>query len=253
MKNILDSTLKILSRIWKGFLDLLFPEKCRCLSCGSEVNGSYLCRDCEAKISYNNGGDRCERCSRPLIAEESYCPSCGGGMRIYFERAVARFVYEGELTKMIHRFKFRRQAYFQNYFAEELKKSLKDLPKADSIVPVPMHKLREKERGYNQCNLLASELSRISGIAVTAVLRKIVNTREQVGLTGEERRNNVRGSFRIEDKSAIKGKTVLVLDDVMTTNSTVNECARLLKLAGAREIYVLALAITRTRGTQYIE
>lgn len=250
MKSILRSILEVGNRAWDGFLDLLFPSKCRCLACGKEVDDSYLCADCEKKLVLNVGARRCDRCSRPLVAEERFCPSCGGGDRTYFTKAFARYVYDGELTKMIHEFKFRRKAYYKEFFAEELRKGLESLPSVDVIVPVPMHPRRKRKRGYNQCVLLANELSRITGIPARLSLEKIIDTREQVGLSGEERRSNVKGSFKIADKEAIKGKAVLLIDDVMTTNATVNECARLLKLGGAGEVYVLALAITKTRGKQ---
>ena len=235
-----------LKRAWRGFLDLLFPPKTKCLLCGREIDDEYLCDSCKAAVVVNDGTRRCEKCSRPLVAEERFCPTCTMGEPPRFDRAVSAALYSGEMVKMIHRFKFGRQAEYAEYFGELLAKASADLPECDVIVPVPIRGDKIAERGYNQCDLLGKSLHSHTKVPVANVLARLSSARDQVGLSGKERRECVRGTVRVIDRATVKGKRVLVVDDVLTTGATLSECARVLKAAGCTAVYGLTVAITPT-------
>jgi ComF family protein len=113
------------------------------------------------------------------------------------------------------------------------------------ILPIPLHKKRLRTRGYNQSALVAKRLSKESGIGARFdLLEKKVETRPQVGLSLNERLNNVKGSFVIKDPAFIKGRDILLVDDVMTTGATVNECSKILKKSGALRVDVITIART---------
>jgi ComF family protein len=141
------------------------------------------------------------------------------------------------------RFKYGGEKYLREFFAEELKPVfLKHVGYADVIVYVPTTNKKVRQRGYNQGEVLAREFSKFSQIPVVDAIQKIKETESQVGLTLKERRENLKGSFKVVDKKAVKDKRVLIIDDVMTTGSTVETIAEKLKSAGAREVIVLTVA-----------
>jgi ComF family protein len=112
----------------------------------------------------------------------------------------------------------------------------------DVIVPVPLHKIRLDERGYNQSELLARELSYRLNIFMSKALRRVRNTTTQTALHKEERIENVKGAFKVTYKDTIVGKNVLLVDDVLTTGATLDECAKVLKENGAKDVYVATIA-----------
>ena len=243
-------------RAWNGFLDLLFPRKVSCLLCGREVDDAYLCEECLPRLILNDGTRRCEKCSRPLIAEERFCPSCTSGERLHFNRAVSACVYEGAVVTMIHRFKLGRRREYAELFASLMAVEAVKLPDVDIVVPVPMEREKLPSRGYNQCDLLGKSLCSELNLPLKDALIRRSNTIDQVGLSARERRRNVRGSYKVVDASSVKGKNVLIVDDVLTTGATLSECARVLKVAGAKEVYAVTAAIAPTRvreGMTYVE
>jgi ComF family protein len=237
---------KWLKTAWNGFLDLLFPRGAKCLLCGKEIDGGFVCDECESVLPYTSGGRRCIRCSRPLVAEENFCPSCSRGDKIYFDLVSAPLLYEGATITMVHRFKFGRRADYADYFGALMSKECANLPDFDVIVPVPSDKAKVAERGYNQCDLLAKSLQSHLSKPICDVLITRADVPDQVGLTGAERRRNKQGSIKVKVPNGIKGRAVLVVDDVLTTGSTMSECARALKKAGATAVYGITLAITPT-------
>jgi ComF family protein len=201
---------------WEGMIP--FPSS-YCLCCGRFFEGSaepHLCRDCLEK--------------RPDFT---------------YHRSYGR--YRGKLKDAILLFKYRRFQVLGGDFARlifrRLGKEENIWWKADVILPVPLHPKRLKKRGFNQAQVIAAELARIKGIKLEErALVKVKNVLPQTFLETEERKKNVSGAFRIVDKEKIKGKTVILVDDVYTTGSTVRECSMVLKKAGAKEVRVLTLA-----------
>ena len=161
-----------------------------------------------------------------------------------FARAVARF--DGVMRDLVHGFKYADRHDARALFGRWLAEAGRELqPGIDVIVPVPMSRLRLFLRRFNQAAVLAGELSRHTGLAMQPQLLVRAHSARQVGLTREQRRRNVAGTFQVPPRrlADVHGRSVLLVDDVITTGATVNACARALKRAGARRVDVLALGL----------
>lgn len=154
--------------------------------------------------------------------------------------------YEGSLQEAIHRWKYEGKEYLHIYFARWMAERFFDywVPHLiDLLIPVPLHKKRLRERGFNQALLLGKELSRRTGIPCRKrVLQKKKPTVPQVNLGRPEREKGVRGAFEVIARKEVDGKAILLVDDVYTTGATVNECSRVLLAGGAKRVDVLTLA-----------
>lgn len=152
-------------------------------------------------------------------------------------------VYEGNLLKAIHLFKYGGKINIARLLGRMLASYPLDFSIYDLLIPVPLHIKRLKERGFNQAVLLSKEIKRAHSIPIEMFgLKRIRATRPQVLLKEKERMLNVKGAFAVKNPANIKGRKVLLIDDVFTTGATVNECAKVLKKAGAERIDVLTLA-----------
>lgn len=188
----------------------------------------------------------CVKCRTPFLRERALdenglCRLCAAGTA-EFDAAYAWGGYDGVLKDLIHCFKFHGMrslsAPLGGYLAEAFPRS----ERLDAIVPMPIHWTRRMVRGFNQCELLARELSRHTGVPVAKLLVRVKRTQKQSNLAGAKRRKNVKGSFGTADAEPIRGKRVLLIDDVLTTGATVNEAARELKRHGAARVAVLTVA-----------
>jgi ComF family protein len=154
--------------------------------------------------------------------------------------------YEGPLREAIHRWKYEEKSSLTCFFGEKLAEGFHpywNSKSFDLLIPVPLHLKRLRERGFNQALLLVKELSRRIRIPYSKrLLRKRIPTTPQIHLSGAEREKGLRGSFHVQGDKAIKGKSILLVDDVYTTGATVNECSRVLLNAGAARVDVLTLA-----------
>jgi ComF family protein len=150
--------------------------------------------------------------------------------------------YEGALRRAIHLLKYERMTPLTRPLGERLALAAAELTGFDAIVPAPLHWRRRWDRGFNQADLLAREVSRRTGIPIDRRLLRTRSTPPQAGLSAAERRRNVQGAFAAAGKSAIRGKRLIIIDDVMTTGATLEACARVLKRAGASQVAVLTLA-----------
>lgn len=175
------------------------------------------------------------------------CGECRKKKR-YFTKAIAVGVYEGTLSEAIHIFKYqKKQAMAKHLNAVVTDALLQKLADTDIIIPVPLHKRRLNERGFNQSLLIAHYLSKRLCIPLSIDgLQRVRWTRPQIELSKDERLKNVRGAFAIgtglKPDTILKNKTVVLVDDVYTTGATVNECAKVLKKAGANEVVVFTIA-----------
>jgi ComF family protein len=154
--------------------------------------------------------------------------------------------FEGSLQEAIHRWKYDGKTYLTPFFAEWIAEGLNRYWKPgslDFLIPVPLHPLRLRERGFNQALLLVKDLSRRTGIPYRKrILQKKKPTIPQVNLGGVEREKGVRGTFYVADTEELLGMSVLLVDDVYTTGATVNECSKVLLRGGAERVDVLTLA-----------
>jgi len=163
-----------------------------------------------------------------------------------FDRAYSALLYEDVLKELVHTFKYKRRISLSKLFARLLTEFINNNPeiteKADLVTFVPLHNSRLREREFNQSKLLASKISDIFGIPLFDTLDKVKATRSQFELSRSERLVNLGGAFRIRHAGKIAGKSILLIDDVLTTGATLSECAGVLKAAGAIEVRCLTLA-----------
>jgi len=163
------------------------------------------------------------------------------GQYNYYDSVVCVCDYSGIVKEAIRKYKFYNKPSYYRTFARLLAQKIKELiqwQKFDMIVSVPLHPERERSRGYNQSYLIARELGRELGIKNEAkILKRVRNTYSQSLLKKEDRLVNVKDAFRITDRSKVEGKAMFLVDDILTTGTTLNECSRVLKEAGAKKHY----------------
>jgi ComF family protein len=234
-----------------SILDFFFPRTCPFCDRILNTEHAIICADCQDKINFVQN-PLCTCCGKPYEVkglEDHFCGECLREKRFY-TRVRAVLFYEDRVMEAIHRFKYGSAIYYAKPLGAlmyERGRNFFNFNFYDLIVPVPLHKKRVKEREYNQSQLLAEEVSKHSGIPVEcALLERIKETNSQVGLKKEEREKNVRNAFAVVVSESVKDKTILLIDDVISTTATVNECARALRKAGAKRVDVLALARGRS-------
>jgi ComF family protein len=207
-----------------------------------------LCKECENKLEFI-GDHYCKKCGMSLSdgfsGDQTRCPACNR-FHLVFNRVVALGRYVENFRELILQLKFRRKNYLVRYLGRLLAERLKSesfIKHVDLILPVPMKKWKVISRGYNQSELLAKEVSKHLGIRyVRNCLVKTKSTQPQSSLAGYQRLQNVKDAFRVKHSNLVKDKVILVVDDVYTTGSTVNECTGVLLASGARDVYVAVVA-----------
>jgi ComF family protein len=226
--------------MWSG-LDLLFPPTCG--GCGKL--GERWCQACQHKLS-PVPEPMCEICGEPQSAP-GICKECNDSRPAY--RALRSWVvFKDPVQNALHKLKYRRDMGLGDALAPSLAKFVDDLGwKVNVVVPIPLSQQRYAERGYNQVGLVAKPLALIGrwNYAPEA-LHRVKHTRSQVGLNALERQKNVRGAFSA-DSHSVKTKSVLLLDDVATTGSTLASAAQTIMDAGAEQVYALTVAKALSR------
>jgi competence protein ComFC len=238
--------MALLTRLFRTFVNLCYPPHCAGCQADTEP-GSHVCDVCAAQIRRIER-PFCERCSNPFagaISEIFECPNCAD-RTVHFEHAVAPFHSSGIVRECIHAFKYNHARYLREQLADWLAEALADERIAarpfEALVPVPLHHVRRREREYNQAEELCRELTRRTKIPTWNTLRRIRYTTTQTRLDREERMENLRGAFRVSDTGAVKDRHLVLVDDVFTTGSTVEECSRVLRRAGAASVRVICVA-----------
>ena len=244
---------------WKGLarvvgsfpaalLDLLCPP--RCLLCGAFTDGDHgqgFCTSCRQELP-PLPESHCLICGRPFETTIGSVHTCGRCLqkKPAYERAGSAGLYEGLLRQAIHRFKYEGRTELARPLAALMAERLEPPflpPAAELILPIPLHRRRLKARGYNQALLLARALFQPWQDRLRPdLLRRSKWTEPQVNLKGPERRRNVRQAFSLTDPALVRGRSVMLVDDVFTTGATVEECARVLKRAQASSVLVLTVA-----------
>ncbi|MDE2086779.1 MAG: ComF family protein [Xanthomonadaceae bacterium] len=223
---------------WRGLRNWLLPL--RCLLCGATgANGMDLCADCAAELPRNR--NCCARCALPLAASAGLCGECQR-QALPWDGAWAPFRYGWPLDRLEARFKFGRDLAAGRTLATLWQREGMPLPMPGLVLPVPLHRTRLRQRGYNRALELAKPLARHLGIPLRHdVLLRRRGTAAQTELDAVARRRNVRGAFALRTDIALPAH-VAILDDVMTTGATLAECARVLRHAGVQRVDVWALA-----------
>jgi len=235
------------ARVWRALLDFVYPPLC--IACRAPVAEPHnLCAACWNSVSFLDGPG-CAHCGLPFEIDPGPGTLCAGchAHPPAFDRARAVMRYDEASKGPILALKRADRLDIAPAFARWLARSGTELiAETGLIVPVPLHRTRLWQRRFNQSALLAAGLSRITGIAADPLaLTRVRATKSQGAMpSAKARRRNVRGAFRVADgrMAAVKGRTVLVVDDVYTTGATLNACARALKKAGAERVLALTLA-----------
>ncbi|MGI6143950.1 MAG: ComF family protein [bacterium] len=230
--------------LWEGFLELFFPPPAACPICGEilPAGGEIPCRTCRSRVRRVED-PFCPRCARPL-AVAGNCPGCRG-KGLPFRQARAAGIYEGALRTALHRFKYQGDTSLLPYLQQLLRECLAmhPLPEVDLVVPVPLHRSKEWERGFNQAALLAQGVARHlqKPVDYHSLVRKFP-TPPTSSLSRRQREKILRGAFAARDRR-LKGKTLLLVDDIFTTGSTAAGCAAALLEGGAEAVYVVTVAV----------
>lgn len=229
-----------------NLLDFFFPKRC----VGCKKLGSYICPNCFASISFDVQ-TICTICNKPSIDGKTH-PGCK--ITNSLEGTFAAVAYKGIIRKLLYQLKY--QPYLTDLIPELAELCYEALiqdevfvqlqKKQPVLVPIPLSSSRLRKRGYNQAGLLAKALGKKFGLKVQPLLKRVKDTKPQYGLKREERMENMKGAFSFEkDPSTslrMTSKVVILIDDVLTTGSTMHEAAKVLKKHGVKEVWGVALA-----------
>jgi competence protein ComFC len=233
----MTSVLPRLTKLKGMALDLLFPRWC--VGCGSE--GSFLCQSCQRSLPRIEP-PFCPRCGKPQ-AGGRLCSGCAE-WSASIDGIRSPFRFEGVVREAVHQLKYRNLRALTPVLSGLLNDYMQAHPlTGEVLVPVPLHRKRLRERGYNQSQLLARGQGRLSGLPVVAdcLIRQNNNPPQARTSTVEERRENVAGVFACRD-DRLRGKRVLLIDDVATSGATLDACAAVLKASGATSVWALTFA-----------
>jgi ComF family protein len=278
------------TRVWagraaEGLFSVLFPSDCRI--CGEpllNISRLPVCPDCLASL-HPVRGKMCTTCGERVLS--SYAESDPEGLRRCpvcrridrpFERAVAYGSHESGLRELIHLLKYNgvRPAakVLGRMLAEALTALEPDFEQAGSdqrksaremfdqqpilVIPVPLYKTKRRQRGFNQAELIARAALKLNPAGgrlhlAADILQRTHDTHSQIGLTSHQRRENLRGAFAVTRATEVIGRDLLLVDDVYTTGTTATECARVLRRAGARQVWVATVARTLKLASNYAE
>ena len=220
-------------------LGLFFPEVCQlCHEERATPRAGFVGPRCWAQVRFIRA-PFCERCGLPFegdLTTKFVCTNCHD-MNLHFTSARSAVVAKTAVLEAIHRFKYSQALWFENFLADLLLRAAVPVLRAeqwDGIIPVPLHPVKQREREFNQAEVLARHLGDALEIPVeTKILHRISPTLTQTKLTRDQRANNMAGAFAGCDGLRLDGKKFILLDDVFTTGATTNACAKALRAAGA--------------------
>ena len=223
-------------------LGILYPQTC-CF-CG-KVSEKLICEACKDKVHYVRE-PRCKKCGKPIrYQEQEFCTDCGR-KRFHYEAGRSVWVHTGAVPWSIYQFKYHNRRIFAKFYAEEMYrlygKKLREWG-IDVIVPVPLHPKKKRMRGYNQAEILAKELSKLSGIPVEShMVKRIRYTDPQKKLDNRERRKNLNEAFEVNNILQLYSN-VLIIDDIYTTGSTIDTIAKQLLEKCNKKSWFLTISI----------
>ena len=227
-----------------------------------ELYKNHSCILCEREIPDGELFSLCKNCKGNIEKiEPPFCLKCGdhvdeiGGQclkcqkkKYFFDKNTSFFYYSGTISAVIKKMKYSSKKYFSKIFAEMMTQNKSCFEQIDYITFVPMNEKKQKERGFNQAEEIAREISKIVGIEVVNVLTKDFSKYNQAELSGKERLENLKGSFHLtRNGDIIKDKNILIIDDVFTTGTTLDRCSEELKKAKPKCIHTMTLAKTKFR------
>lgn len=234
-------------QVFPRLFNLIYPR--RCPICDGLTGGCdrLVCEYC-APLLQRLKEPLCKKCGKPLgKEEEEYCPDCAKGHHLY-KRGRAVFLYDDSLRASVARFKYGNRREYADFYVDELVKAWGPVIRsweADALIPIPLHRSRKRRRGFNQAELLAGGIGQSLGIPVlTGWLVRTKKTRPQKELSDLERKQNLKNAFQAV-RNDVKLKTVILVDDIYTTGSTIDAAAALLLENGVENVYFLSICIGR--------
>lgn len=246
------TTFRFLTTIFQFSLDLIFPKFC--VGCSRE--GEWVCDECREKILpvITQTCTVCGRISKygEYCTKDRYLKVKIKGKTVKKVRPlngiiVSCYYEEGPIKEMVHNFKYNNITEIGKMLGEimvrTLKENLDDIGEDIIVTAVPLHFLRRAQRGYNQSELLAEYVADKMKLRKNfKIIKKIRKTKPQVKFSGKKRRENLKNCYKIFDKNAVRGRIIILVDDVTTTGTTLNECAKVLREAGAKKVWGLVVA-----------
>lgn len=234
--------------VGQGIADLVLPS--HCLACEQPLDTPQLvCATCLDTFEAIEP-PRCRKCGKPMGKYSETRRRCSDCKRhpLLFDQATAPWVYDEVVRDLVLKLKFCRATLVADFFAEQMASHLGEMSwraAIDLVQPVPMHWAKAFWRGYNQAELLARGVCQRVQLPFSRSLKKGLYTPPQSRLSRSSRLANLEGAFRVRPRDSVKGKRILLVDDVLTTGTTCSECARVLKAAGAKKVFVLTAARAR--------
>lgn len=227
--------------------DIFLPQKVKCIFCNSEVGNYGVCDSCYDNLPWIKGRT-CNKCGGHVKGDEIICQHCKDHDH-EFGVNYSIFDYDKVIAKAIVEFKQMKFKYIGEVLSEIVYDYYEKMEMDyDIIIPMPIHFNRMKTRGFNQAEILSSKIaSNYQGLVDNTILIRVKDTPHQTGLSRKNRLDNLFNAFKIVDKDKIKDKRILIIDDIYTTGTTLDECASTLLFAGAKSVDCLCLA----RGRVY--
>ena len=248
--------------LWESLLDLIFPPAQECPLCGGVSSDGVICGSCEVLLRGYRHEGACEVCGR--LPDKAGKHSAGGGFlcgecsrsKRAFDRALATGPYEGVLREAVHRLKYKGERHLAAPLAGLMVERMTEFGTLsqglDYLIPVPLSTNKLHQRGFNQAQLLAKEISSKTAIPLRDnIIVKTVDTPSQTGLPKAVREVNLYGAFKVIDPQSLSHRKVMVVDDVFTTGSTVSAVARAVKQAGAQRAYVITATTARISSSRF--
>jgi len=221
--------------------DFLFPSACALCEkslMGEEEIANGLCAECRDSITFEQGA-QCSLCGKPLVSELDTCLPCRNSTERSFERLWILYPYTGKYRKLLTAYKFNKQLSIANFFAQKILNLIKSeaLLQDAVLVPVPPRPGKIKHSGWDQVDYLIKKIDKLSSLSISRVLKRR-KSKVQKELNRAERLDNLKGRIYTDSSAP---ETALIIDDVITTGSTMEVCAQVLKEAGAKRVYGLCL------------
>lgn len=252
MKSLLKLIPNDLKETIKLLINYIYPRNISCIICDNPIklNNYYsLCKSCYKEIHFILDG--CNKCGKPIVnfnlERESLitCNYCYN-KTFYFDKVISCIAYNDTSKKLILDYKYKNKTYLCNYICQIMKeKFLLEEIDVDYIVFVPLHKKRLKKRGFNQSEKIANKLSKLIDIPILDCISRVKNTKRLYNMNKKAREKELKNGFKVNDNIyLLKNKNVILIDDIFTTGSTVNEISKILKINSVNKIYIFTLLTT---------
>ena len=224
---------------------MVFPRRCPVCDKILRFEGRKICRECVDKLVYIRE-PRCKKCGKQVRRfEDEYCYDCRKHSHVY-KMGIAPFMHTGAVKNSLYAIKYHNKREYADFYADEIARLYGDEIKSwacDGIIPVPLHRRKQIKRGFNQAEVFAKKLSKKLGIPMyEKILKRVVDTKPQKELNDIQRKKNLENAF-ILDKNIVELRKVILVDDIYTTGSTIDSCAKVLMDGDVKEVYYVSISV----------